>query len=33
MNHLAGGYEIKRRTEEGGKIVTKEQLLGELKNV
>jgi prolyl-tRNA synthetase len=28
-----GGYEIKRRTEEGGKIVTKEQLLGELKNV
>lgn len=28
-----GGYEIKKRTEEGGKIVNKEQLLNELKNV
>lgn len=28
-----GGYEIKKRTEEGGKIVNKEQLFSELKNV
>ena len=28
-----GGYEIKKRIEDGGKIVSKEQLLGELKNV
>ena len=29
----SGGYEIKKRTEENGKVVTKEQLLNELKNV
>lgn len=28
-----GGFEIKKRTEEGGKIVTTEQLFDELKNV
>lgn len=28
-----GGFEIKKRTEENGKIVAKEQLLSELKNV
>lgn len=28
-----GGYEIKKRIEDGGKIVSKEQLLSELKNV
>lgn len=27
------GYELKKRTEEGGKIVNKEQLFAELKNV
>lgn len=28
-----GGFEIKKRTEENGKIIAKEQLLSELKNV
>lgn len=28
-----GGFEIKKRTEESGKIVTEEQLMNELKNV
>jgi prolyl-tRNA synthetase len=32
-SNASGGYEIKKRTEETGKIVPKEQLLNELKNV
>ncbi len=32
-SNASGGFEVKKRTEENGKIVAKEQLLSELKNV